>query len=118
MSNTHRLPLGSVWAPFSRAVQGFVLIALPLSVSCAGSTGGSEDAIDQEVFIATYVDLRITALDTDSQRLAEPDREEILTRHGVTELDLEYFVTANTNDVAFMRDVWNEVEKRMDKPPS
>jgi hypothetical protein len=118
MSNTHRLPLGSAWAPLSRAIQGFVSIALPLSVSCAASTGGSEEAIDQEVFIQAYVDLRITALDTDSQRLAQPDREEILARHGVTDIDLEYFVTANTDDVAFMRDVWNEVGKRMDRPPS
>jgi hypothetical protein len=118
MSNTHRLPLGSVWTPFSRAVRGFVLIALLVSVSCADSTGGSEDAIDQEVFIQTYVDLRTTALDTDSQRLAEPDREEILARHGVTDLDLEHFVRANTDNVPFMREVWNEVEKRMDKPPS
>jgi hypothetical protein len=88
-----------------------VLIA---TVACSG---GAVDAIDREVFITTYVDLRMAALETDSARIAESDRDEILEQNGVTADDLTSFAELHADDLDFMREVWNEVELRMDIDP-
>jgi len=74
--------------------------------------------IDREVFIDTYVDLRVAALETDSQRVSTPDRDSILTAHGVVVEDLDHFTDVHAEDLDFMRDLWNDVELRMDKTPS
>lgn len=81
--------------------------------------GGDPDrgAIDREVFIDTYVDLRVAALETDSVRLGDGQRAEILARHGVTAEELVHFTEAHSTRLEFMRDVWNEVEVRMDRDP-
>ncbi|MDA0329812.1 MAG: hypothetical protein O2958_12490 [Gemmatimonadetes bacterium] len=92
------------------------MMLLVTVISC-GRTPPGGDPIEQEVFIQTYVDLRVAALDTDSQRLAAADREAILARHSVTAFDLTYFADVHASDLEFMRDVWNEVELRMDRPP-
>lgn len=81
----------------------------------AACRGAAPDAIDREVFVDTYVDLRIAALDTDSAKLSETDRAEILARHGVTEDDLLTFADAYAAELDFMRDVWSDVELRMDR---
>ena len=44
-------------------------------------------------------------------------REEILAAKGVTEDDLLDFVRVHSTDLDYMRDVWNEVELRMDRSP-
>jgi len=99
-----------------RATGTLTLMLLVTVISC-GRTPPGGDPIEQEVFIQTYVDLRVAALDTDSQRLAAADREAILARHSVTAFDLTYFADVHASDLEFMRDVWNEVELRMDRPP-
>ena len=81
------------------------------AVACADDP---VDTIDREVFIATYVDLRVAALDTDSARIATVERDAVLERHGVTADDLTTFAEVHADDLDFMRDVWNEVEVRMD----
>ena len=75
----------------------------------------SADSIDRDVFIATYVDLRVAALETDSQRVATSDRESILADHGIVEGDLEGFTDAHAEDLDFMRDLWNDIELRLDR---
>ncbi len=80
-----------------------------------GCGGGSPDTITSETFIDTYVDLREAALSTDSLRLATADRERVLAEHGVTEADLEAFVEVHATELEYMRDVWNEVETRLDR---
>jgi hypothetical protein len=89
--------------------------ALVLGVLACG--GPSVDTIDRDAFIATYVDLRVAALDTDSARIASADREAILARHGVTEDDLTTFAEVHAENVEFMRDVWTDVEAAMDREP-
>lgn len=93
-------------------------IALLMGIGVV-ACGDSErtDVIDRETFIDTYVDLRIAALDTDSARIGAADREAILARHGVSEDDLVEFVEVYGSELEVMRDVWNEVEVRMDRTP-
>lgn len=98
------------------ATHAFCALAFALTVGLA-SCGSSprDDVIDREAFIDTYVDLRIAALETDSQRVAQADREAILAEHGVTEEDMVGFVEAYATDLELMRDVWNDVELRLDR---
>ncbi len=99
---------------FDRIRALFVTSAV-LLVACGG--GPAADAIDRETFIAAYVDLRVAALETDSARLADGDRAEVLSRHGVTADDLTFFAEAHATDLEFMRDVWNEIELLLDRDP-
>ena len=87
-------------------------------VALAACGTPSDDAIDRGVFIDTYVALRVAALETDSQRIATTDRESILADHRVAEGDLDYFAEAHAGDLDFMRDVWHDVELRMDRTAS
>ena len=87
--------------------------ALLAGLACDGP---AEETIDRQVFIDTWVELRIAALDTDSQRIAAADREAVLERHGVTADDLTRFAEVHATDLDFMRDVWNDIELRMDRP--
>lgn len=92
-----------------------VVAALVALVSCEPSE--PEGLIDREAFIDAYVELRVAALDTDSQRVAASDRDAILDRIGITDDDLLRFVEFHGGDLEFMRDVWNDVELRLDRPP-
>lgn len=84
-------------------------------VSCGPSV--PEDLMDRETFIDAYVELRVAALSTDSQRVAASDRDSILDRNGISGDDLLRFVEFHGEDLEFMRDVWNDVELRLDRPP-
>ena len=95
----------------SGALRRTALAALVIVAACAGGA----ETIDRDVFVATYVDLRVAALETDSARLAEGDREAILARHGVTEEELTTFAEVHAADLEFMRDVWADVEAAMDR---
>lgn len=118
MLDTQRANFGSVPAPAVLVAHSLVLISLTIFSACTTGSAGNKEAIDQDVFIQTYVDLRISALRTDSQRLAVTDREEILASHSVTAVELTHFARLHADDVVFMREVWNEVERRMDVHPS
>lgn len=89
------------------------LVGAFASVAC-GSDGSGPTLIERDVFIDAYVDLRVAALRTDSQRIAHEDRVEILSRHGITDQDLLDFADVNAGRLDFMRDVWNEVEVRLE----
>lgn len=62
----------------------------------------------------TYVALRVAALRTESGDLPDSARSRILAERGITERDLLGFVEARGADFDFMRDVWNEIEQRLD----
>lgn len=93
-----------------------VLVTATVLAGCGSSE--PEGLIAEETFIETYVELRIAALDADSARIADSDREAILAARGVTEEDLLEFVRVHAADLDYMRDVWNEVELRMDRSPA
>ena len=92
-------------------------LLLPALLAAACGSDPAADTINRETFIDAYVELRMAALDTDSQRVASADREAILDRLGITEDDLIEFVEVHGGDLELMREVWNEVEVRLDRTP-
>ena len=92
------------------------LLGLTLTVALFGCGDGDDAAtIDPETFIAAYVDLRADALLNDSQQITDAERDQVLQNHGVTEDELLAFADIHGRDVTFMRDVWDEVEERLDR---
>lgn len=113
MTDTHDAPFGSLPGPRARRLAVALVI---LVAACSGDQGPeTSGAVDREAFIATYVDLRAAALGSASATLTDQAREEVLTRHGVTEEGLVAFAELHGRDVDFMRDVWNDIESRLDE---
>lgn len=56
----------------------------------------------------------MAALGAEGDTVATAQRARILSEHGVTEEDLLDFAGIHGDDVVFMREVWNEVEARLD----
>ena len=94
-----------------RLLAGLALAFLGLA-SCGGGAG--DDTIDREQFIQTYVDLRVEGLKAETGSISEDVRDRVLSDHGVTEQDLLTFADVHGRDVPFMKDVWDEVERRLD----
>ena len=61
-----------------------------------------------------YVDLRDAALREPRAEISDSARQAVLERHGVTEEELLRFAEVRGTDLVFMRDVWAEVERRME----
>ena len=94
------------------------LAALPLVSSLALAACGSlsgPDTVDRETFVTTYVELRTAAL-TSGSEISDSTRSAILGANGVTEEELVEFVELRGEDLAFMREVWDEVETRLGTP--
>ena len=83
-----------------------------------GCRGGDEaDLMTRAEFVSTYVDLRVAALRREDETLTDSARAAVLARHGVSEGDLLDFASTHGGDLEFMREVWNEVEARLDSVP-
>jgi hypothetical protein len=93
---------------------------LSLTTACGGGqTTPGDEPIDREVFIETYVDLRVAAAQAGDFVVPTEEREEILARHGVTAESLLRFADVHGRDVEFMNEVWAEVERRLaERQPS
>jgi hypothetical protein len=91
----------------------YLLVTLLLSANC--STDKKSEVIDREVFVEAYSDLRIAAVETDSGSISFSGLDSILDAFGVTEEELTIFLEAHVEDLEFMRDVWNDIELRMDR---
>jgi hypothetical protein len=92
---------------------------LPLAVAVAACGGSASepapaDLPEREVFIAAYVDLRVEALTTQGGELTDEGRAEVLGRHSVTEDQLIAFVEYWGEELDYMREVWNDIELRLD----
>lgn len=98
------------------AALGLLLPGLLLAIPGCRESGAGPAAAGpgSEAFIAAYVDLRTEAIRSGVSELAPEVRAAVLARHGVTEEDLFAFVEAHGRDVAYMRSVWDEVERRLD----
>ena len=90
------------------------LFGLTLIVVLFGCGDRDDATIDRESFIAAYVDLRADALLNENGEITDEERDLVLQKHGVTEEHLLAFADVHGRDVAFMRDVWDEVEERLD----
>lgn len=98
----------SVWAAVVWVLAAGVL-------ACGdGTPPEPEGGVDRQTFVETYVDLRVAAL-RELRQLPEGQRREILERHGVTEEGLLEFAEHHGGDAAYMRDVWSEVEARLEE---
>jgi hypothetical protein len=99
------------------SIRHAAFLAFALGIfACGGEPTASADeaGLDRETFIATYVDLRVAVGRQGTHELTDAERTRILADHSVTEAELLDFVEIHGTDVAFMRDVWDEVEARMD----
>ncbi len=87
------------------------------AAACGGGTSApvSDDPIDRETFIDAYVELRAAAVGTEGFAVTDEERDRILESHGVDGEELLRFADAHGRDVEFMREVWNEVETRLDE---
>jgi hypothetical protein len=85
-------------------------------MSCSGGNVTSEETIDRETFVATYVDLRRTALTSPGQTLSDVDRERVLQQHTVNEGELITFAESWGGDTSYMTRVWEEVGARLANP--
>ena len=91
------------------------ILVLCLSACWDGADGlRARDIISQESFIAAYVDLRVAALTTDDGKITDAGRTAVLARYEVSDTDLLDFAEYHAQDLAFMRDVWDEIEVRLD----
>ena len=70
--------------------------------------------IERQLFVETYVDLRVTALRSEDGLIDDEERREVLSRHGVTEEQLLEFARVHGEDPETMRSVWDEIEDRLD----
>ncbi len=118
MSDTQLRHRRSTVSPRRLLTSSLGTLMVTAAAACGSGVGNSPDPIESEVFIQTYIDLRTSALDADSQRLAPGDREAILREHSVTAEELTHFANSHGSDLDFMRDVWNEVELRLDRMPA
>lgn len=89
------------------------LFLLASVVGCGDSEPVYEAPVDRETFIATYVDLRLSALGTPDGVISEAERTRVLGEHGVTGDDLEGFAQAWGSDPAAMKAIWEEVQRRL-----
>ena len=104
--------------PTSRRLAAVIALSFAPVIAGCGSGDEFEGTITREAFIETYVDLRMSALDSEDQRVDSVARAEILGAHGVTADDLTHFADIHGSRLEFMRDVWADVEVRLDQTPS
>ena len=60
--------------------------------------------------MSTYVQLRLSALQTTDSNILPEERARILADHGLVETDLLDFVDLHGRDATFMQSVWDSVE--------
>jgi hypothetical protein len=93
-----------------------VAAIVAMTASCSGGPAEAPAAApaNRETFIETYVDLRATAVRSETGAIDADQRREILARHDVTEAALLAFAERHGEDVAYMSAVWDEVEQKLD----
>ena len=102
-------------APFPGRVRGrgWIAVAVLLTSGCAEEV---PETISREAFVETYVALRVAELtEPGVEMISEEARERVLEEQGVTEEELFGFVEVYGGDVVFMKELWKDVEERMDE---
>ncbi len=87
----------------------FLLLATLSGCDLGFPESEGEAELDRDTFVATYTELRLAAMEWESARLPEAERNRILSERGVTEDDLREFVRVHGRNVPFMNEIWNEV---------
>jgi len=98
----------------ARVHRTVLALGVALAWSC-GETVPHEDpgGLEREAFIRTYVDLRLAALRSGAT-LDVRTRETVLANHDLTEQELLDFAETHGRDIAYMNEIWQEVEERLD----
>lgn len=73
----------------------------------------TEGLIDRELFVQTYVELRMESFDNTPKIITIGERDAILDERGVSEEELRLFLEVRGSDVAFMKDLWAEIEAQI-----
>jgi len=89
-------------------------LALLLVAFAAGCGEPETTALDRETFVRAYVDIRAAALQTEDAEPTERQREDVLARYGVSAEDMVEFVEYHGEDVEYMRELWSEIEVRLE----
>ncbi len=88
-----------------------MLVAL---FACGGEPAPrAEGTVPREVFVDTYVRLRMAALRSEDGRVGPSEREEVLEANGVSEADLLEYVDAHGTRPRFMVEVWAEIDDNL-----
>ncbi|MDE2876727.1 MAG: hypothetical protein OXU69_02715 [Gemmatimonadota bacterium] len=94
---------------------GWCVVAALLAAAGCEEEGPAE-TIGREVFVETYVALRVAELrGSGGDPIPADERERVLARKGVTEEDLLTFAEVHGPDVNFMEQLWDDVEERLDE---
>ncbi len=84
---------------------------LCLLLACGGEQAPeAAGTISRDVFVGTYVELRLAALHSPDGRVSPEAKAEILEAKGVTEADLLEYVDVHGARVQFMVEVWAEID--------
>jgi len=109
----HLSPLAPHRAPRCIRCGWLVLTCVASLQACiARGTDSEGAAIPQDTFVTAYVQLREAALSLPSERV-DSAREAILAEHHLSQQDMLTFAEVHGRDVTFMKDVWDEVEQRL-----
>lgn len=82
-----------------------------LLLACGGEQAPEvAETIPRDVFVDTYVELRMTALHSPDGRVGAAAKAEILEGRGVTEADLLEYVDVHGARVQFMVEVWAAID--------
>ncbi len=94
-----------------KVVWGLAGVLLFAACGEEGASAIDEDGIiDREVFVQTYVELRMESFDNIPRVITDGERDVILEERGVSAEELRLFLTVHGPDVEFMRDLWAEIE--------
>ncbi|MXW19139.1 MAG: hypothetical protein F4139_06600 [Gemmatimonadetes bacterium] len=94
----------------------WLVAAVLLAAAGCEDEGAPAETISREAFVETYVALRVAQLrGTAGDPLPAEDRERVLAANGVTEEELLTFAEVHGPDVAFMEQLWEDVEKRLEE---
>jgi hypothetical protein len=94
-----------------------VAFALLFFLAAACDDGGTTATtlLDREVFIETYVELRLGAIQSLEFAVTPEARDEILRNQGVDREALLAFVDAHGRDTEYMTGLWAEVDTRLNE---
>ncbi len=71
------------------------------------------DAVDEDTFVAVFVELRRAAASAPTDEAFARDRDRILAERGVTEPDLERFIDDHAEDVQYLSEVWDRIDRTL-----
>ena len=90
--------------------------AAALLVAAAGCEEEGPETISREVFVETYVALRVAELrESGDDGISAEARDRVLAEKGVTEEELLTFADVHGPDVNFMEQLWDDIETRLEE---